>query len=639
MSGIGGIHSFDEAPIDPIILKTLGERLVSLGPDDGRSQTVASVAIVYRAFHTTQESRCETQPFFSNRGHLLCFDGRLDNRSALIAALRSELRGDHTDVALVMAAYEKWGAEFLPHVIGDFALSLWDPSSQKLFLARDVVGSRDLYYHINARRIIWSSDLAALLDLCGCELSVDDNYVAAHLARLPESGQTPFKDIHAVAAAHVVTIERGHWQSKRYWRLDPDYKIRYRSDADYEEHFRHLFREAVQCRLRSDGPVWCDLSGGLDSSSIACMAHQLIEREEAPNQLLETVSYIHDEAPTSSEVKFISYIENRIAKVGHHILESKFPIFSAAHYRPSIVLNTLDIFRAYYDELSRLMSASGSRVRLSGNGGDEILNSIPNPSADLADLLIQGKFLDLHRSLKTWSQDRKKPYLKLFWQEALLPVLPRHLRVALKHGPVKRLPVWLDPNFVSRTHLTDLLLGPDDVSGFGLPSDRLQSISFLCAVRELSGGFMRVLDNVDIRLPFLHRPLVEFMQAIPKEQRARPGETRSLQRRALRDLVPPEILKRKGKGNPIEALSRAISREHGRLRPLLSDSYAARYGYVNQTALMTAFEKTKYGDLRSMEVFRLIPLELWLRSLDHVRSRVKVNATETGLPQALPVVA
>jgi len=637
MSGIGGIHSFNGKRPDQELMATLGERLAVMGPDGAGSESDTSVGMVYRAFHTTHESHLEEQPYRSRQGALLCFDGRLDNRGELIAALQSELRDDRTDVALVMFGYERWGVELFKHLMGDFAMSLWDPRLHTLFLARDIVGARDLYYHMNSERIMWSSDLAALVDLCGVQLEVDENYVAAHLARLAEPGQTPFKGINAVASAHVTIIKQGRSESKRYWGLNPLNRIRYKSDADYEEHFRHLFREAVQSRLRSDGPVWCDLSGGLDSSSIVCLAHQLVASGKAPVRQIETVSYVHDEAPTSTELKFIGYVEEWIGRMGHHILESEFPIFSAAHFRSSIVPNTLDIFRAYYDELNRVMAEAGSRVRLSGNGGDEILNSIPNPAADLMDSLVQGRCLQLHRDLKLWSQDRKQPYLKLFWEEALLPSLPRGLRVLLRHGPVKRLPVWLRPEFVRGTGFADLLLGPDDAFGFRLPSDRLQSISFLCAVRELSGGFMRLLQNVEIRLPFLHRPLVEFILAVPKEQRARPGETRSLQRRALRGLVPPEILKRKGKGNPIEALSRAIVREHDALRSLLTNSCAAKYGYVNQQAVSRAVEKIKYGDLRSLEIFRLIPLEAWLRLVQQKRSPVNLTVATSGLPQAVPV--
>ena len=124
------------------------------------------------------------------------------------------------------------------------------------------------------------------------------------------------------------------------------------------------------------------------------------------------------------------------------------------------------------------------------------------------------------------------------------------------------------------------------------------------------------------------------MQAIPRNQRARQGETRSLQRRALRDLLPPEILNRRGKGIPAEAIMRALSREYPRVRSLLCESYVARYGYVDQSSLSAAVERIRYGDKRCAEILRIIPLEFWLRSLERRVPTAKMDAAVLGSPEA-----
>jgi asparagine synthase (glutamine-hydrolysing) len=636
MSAIGGIYNFDGAPVDDATLIDMGQRLASRGPDGGSHFKSESVAMVYRAFHTNPESHLETQPLISNHGHILCWDGRLDNREELIFILRDELRGDHTDVAIVMAAYLMWGIDFLPRIIGDFALSLWDSLSKSLILARDVIGARDLYYHLNKQRIIWSSDLGLLRDAFGVDLQVNDNYIAGYLTRPVEPSETPFKNIDAVAPANAVVLRNGQVQVRRFWGLDPSYEIRYKTDAEYEEHFRDVFREAVRCCLRSDRPIWSDLSGGLDSSSIVCMADELIKTSKAEAPMLETISVVRDESVSSNEMRFIRYVEEKIGRGGHHLLESAFPILSSSALEPSIIPNPLDIFVSLHCEINRLMGLSGARVRLCGNGGDQILNSAPDPSPELTDLLVQGNLLQLYRSLRTWSRERRKPYIKLFWQDAVLPVLPRNLRVALKNGPVKRLPDWYDPHFVKRTNLRALMLGPCDAFGFHLPSSRAQSINFLGTVSGISAGYLRALQKVEIRFPFLSRPLVQFMQAIPRDQRARPGETRSLQRRALRDLLPPKIANRKGKGNPSEAISRALCREYTFLHSLLSNSYVARYGYVNQQLLIAALERSRYGDKCAAEILRILPLEFWLRSLERRSAWTKINGAVMGSPEARP---
>src|SRR6266540_837661 len=260
MSALGGIYYFNNRPVARSSLISLGEKLSSHGPDGGSEVVSGSIGMVYRAFHTNRESRLEKQPLVSREGHILAWDGRLDNREEMISLLRQELNGDQTDVSIAMAAYLKFGSDFLPRLIGDFALALWEPRTRTLLLARDAVGPRPLYYHANAERIIWSSELAPLLDFAGIELEVNDEYIAGYLTNGPAPELTPYKDIHAVHPGYTLSARDGHLKAQRYWGLDPNLEIRYKTDGEYEEHFRGLFREAVWHRLRVDGPVWGSLS-------------------------------------------------------------------------------------------------------------------------------------------------------------------------------------------------------------------------------------------------------------------------------------------------------------------------------------------------------------------------------------------
>src|ERR1043166_2770467 len=158
MSAIGGIHNF-VGDVDEEALRRMEAGLNRLGPDGAYSHRSPAIGMVYRPFHTNRESRFETQPFVTYTGQLLCWDGRLDNRSRLINDLNHYLTDDRTDAALVMSAYCKWGAVFVSKLIGDFALALWEPRTNTLILARDFVGPRTLYYQMNESRVIWSTDL------------------------------------------------------------------------------------------------------------------------------------------------------------------------------------------------------------------------------------------------------------------------------------------------------------------------------------------------------------------------------------------------------------------------------------------------------------------------------------------------
>jgi asparagine synthase (glutamine-hydrolysing) len=335
MSAFGGILNLgnDPQPVSKELLGTLGNRLDAFGGDGASEIVVANLGMTYRAFHTTRESRVETQPLLTPEDHLLVWNGRLDNREELQRQLRHDLRnsaGTITDPEIVLAAYVKWGAACFVRLIGDFCLALWDEGQRVLHLVRDVVGARTLYFHADSNHLYWSTHLAPLVQVFDIRLEVDEEYIAGQLTRVPEPGLTPYKEIRAVKPGHVVTVsQNGRATEQRYWSLYPKADIRYRRDEQYVEHFLHEFRDAVRCRLRSDRPVFAELSGGLDSSSIVCMADQILGTERVQTPRVETISQVFDESPTADERRFIRSVEEQRGIPSHYIYEDEYRMLGA----------------------------------------------------------------------------------------------------------------------------------------------------------------------------------------------------------------------------------------------------------------------------------------------------------------------
>ena len=612
MSAIGGIYNFDGAPVDNAAFLALDQGLKSRAPDGGRRVHNGPVAMAYHAFHTNRESRSETQPLISIHGHVLCWDGRLDNREEIIRDLRNDIFGPRADVNIVMSGYLKWGADFLPKLIGDYAFSLWDPFAKALILSRDFIGPRTLFYHTAGDRIIWSTELAGLLQVLGGPLELDDEYVAGFLSNLPEPGLTPYKGVHAVPPGCVVTVTQGHTQTRRIWAPDPHREIRYSSDAEYEEHFRYLFREGVKCRLRVEGEVWSELSGGLDSSAVVCMAADLIKRGESGATGLQTVSMVFDEASKCDERRYIGPVEEKIGKRGLHLREDDHRILSefGKEYVPTIPSFPAN-FIAYYRALNRAMREAGARVLLTGKGADEVLSGDGDPFPELADLLVEGRLLRLHHRLNIWSKALSRPYGRLLWQNTITPLLPHKLQRARRRR-LKQVLKFFNADFVKRMDLPERLFGPPEIYGFRRPGARRESTNFLCAPRELSGGFWSELCGSEFSNPFTHRPLVEFMLAIPREQKARPNERKSILRRALRDLLPAELVnRREGRITNRQAMVNATRRERERLRSLFDGGLAGAYGYLDSDALVAALNS---NNASIAHVISFVPFEYWLRS-------------------------
>jgi asparagine synthase (glutamine-hydrolysing) len=388
MSALAGIINFNCRPIREAQreqLAILWNALEVKGPDGGDMLFEGPVGMCYRAFYCSKESRLEIQPLMGRNKAMVAGNVRLDNREELISSLREFLHGageQVTDIELVLAAYERWGEMFPVHLIGDFALLLYDALREKALLARDHIGARTLYYHYDKERLICSSELGPLLEVAGIPLEVNNEFVAGYLMYDPEPELTAYKNIHSVRPFHIVTFARdGRMREKRYWDLTAVKTIRYQTDAEYEDGFNFHFRNAVRGPLRTDRPVFSDLSGGLDSSSIVCQAHQLIQNTEVQAPELFTVSFVSSASPTSDQTKYIRYVEEHIGRSGFHIDDTDAPLFatmSVENARPN--LNALLFCEANHRRISNLMQQADARVLLSGIGGDEITCGQQNPS-------------------------------------------------------------------------------------------------------------------------------------------------------------------------------------------------------------------------------------------------------------------
>jgi len=623
MSTLGGVLYTDGGPGPAEMAHGLEALLRTSSADSVRATTAGSLSMAYAAFHTNSQSRGERQPLASPQGQLLTWDGRLDNPDELIAQLGTEFieracagpsgSREIGDARIVMAAFLRWGRHFVERLTGDFALALWDSGANALLLARDLAGTRPLYYATDGPAVYWSSEIAAILRLIPDSSEVDDDYVAGYLVCMEDSSRTPYKRIKCVPPSVVVVIGRNRTEQWRHWSHDPARELICQNDTEYEEHFQDLFRESVKCRLRTDGGVLVELSGGLDSSSIACVAHQVLQAGGVEASGIETVSYIYDGSRGGDERGFIRHVESQCGRMAHHLFDHR--ILAPFPGEDRVCLpSPMHCFPYNLADLARLMQTRGARVLLSGAGGDNLLISEYTALPWFADLALAGKPLQLCRSMKAWASHRKISYIQMLMQGVVLPLAPVWLRAraAARH---LRVPPWLDERFVRRTGTRERMVWDPECKNFPSPSKKLQHKLLLQAINSVSQCFYRERGCVDVSYAFLHKPLVEFLLAIPIDQKARPGETRSLHRRAMRGTLPEEIRVRKGKRGPDQAVYRAIGREHARLTQLLDNGRICLRGYANPAALRETLVQAKHGlPVALAALLRTISLEIWLRA-------------------------
>lgn len=671
MSAIVGIHYLNGRPVDRRDLERMTTTLSHRGPDEAGVWYEGTIGLGHRMLWTTPESLEEKLPFVCRSADLVVTaDARLDNRSELIAALGLVARvpGGIADSELILAAYEKWGERCPERLLGDFAFVLWDRRQHKLFCARDHLGVKPLYYYYHPDRLFaCASEIKALLCLPEIPRRLNEIRVADYLADVFEDKTNTFyQDILRLPPAHSVTVSAQGIRLHCYWSLAPSSEIRLGADEDYAAAFRDIFTEAVRCRLRSAFPPGSHLSGGLDSSSVTCVARKLLE--ETPTHQLHTFSNIFDDVSQCDERPFINAILAQGGYLPHYVhADRSSPLIDLERVfwhqdEPSIGPNH---FLPW--ELNRAALQAGARVVLDGFDGD---TTVSHGAVRFTELAYAGEWETFSQEANAVSQyfkvsplgllqtygltyleelARRQRWIafassinqinkyfqvsrrELLWQHGLKPLIPS--------GPLRG-------KKSSRPDI-DSLLNPDFARQVGL-QERVRALNGERArpsrtVREdqwrtlTSGLFPRVLElsdrcaaafSIEVRHPFMDKRLIEFCLALPSEQKLNQGWSRIVMRRAMTGILPEEIRWRGGKTdmNP-NFLHRLLTADRKALEEVILQSSVNIEKYVDIQALRLAYQrlifpnKAKIGD--AMTVWKATTLAYWLR-------HVGLEASMTG---------
>jgi asparagine synthase (glutamine-hydrolysing) len=611
MSGQAGIYYYDHRPIDRSLGDRLGAGLSRQGPDGGSEHFRAGLLMVYRAFHIEPESYIERQPYVSPRGNWMTWDGRLDNRENLLLLVKDHLQGDTTDVALAMAAYEKWGESGFNRLIGDWSLALWEASSDSIVLASDYMGTRPLYYYTNGKCVAWSSDLGLLVSWFGVEDDLDNHYIAAFVTGSARYDRTIYRSISFVPCAHSLRAKAGQHSQTPFWYPPVDSRIRSRDKRDYEEQLLHFFREAVLQRLRTNDGVCCDLSGGLDSSSVTCLAYDLIESGATSQKPLVTFSALD---PDMDDERYIRIVEQYCGSEGIYAPYGQFWSLDAPSSPMPVHSNVLS--RAPGEALQN----RNVRSHLTGIGGDLAMGNILEDTDQLADALHHGDWVRLLREAYAWSRTLRIP-IWLTLKLAIIPLLSASQQQEMwekkdsvlgqAYGDVKKIAL---PNKQFIDRYLDRGISPYSLCyREAIPSQRsfFYGVSKYQTAHSLSVRLQQ-LEPVKSTHPFCHRPLVEFVAAIPRQQLCGIGRPRDLMRRAFAGILPPEVLGRRTKALAGPASDKSLLE----ILPALCSSKleTESRGYINGTTFRRVLQNPQAANYDRGQLTQALILEVWLRT-------------------------
>ena len=338
------------------------------------------VFIGNKILHNTPES-VNTPLVCQDDRYVLAASCRLDNRDALAQTLG--LAPDRSDHAYILAAYRQFGDACCTYLLGDFSFVVWDKHEQRLFMAKDPLGIRPLFYLKTESLFVFSTAINGIKALFDRPLPLNHTYLAHELKNYPAPVElTFFTDIYRLKPAHCCTFSRadGLQPERRYWDLQPIDLSHLRTDADRLAELRRLFAEAVRCRVRTTRPVGSQLSGGMDSSAITVLAARLLGTSR-----LHTYSFVmNDKTRAYSETgideqatqhDMIEYAQLR--RTNHHPIEGFHfaDVFEQLDHSNLIMGGHANSDSIWQASLFRAAQQQGVGVMLSGFPGDECVSN------------------------------------------------------------------------------------------------------------------------------------------------------------------------------------------------------------------------------------------------------------------------
>jgi asparagine synthase (glutamine-hydrolysing) len=634
MSVQAGTLRFYHSPVCHAEVAFLLQGLESRAPDYSGIHVSGSVGLGFRGFNISPEDSAD-QPLAGITGDSITFDGRLDNREDLVRLL--DIQGPVSDARVALTAFEAWGAASFERLAGEYALVVWNALEREVFLARSRCGTRPLFFTANTSGVTWSSEIDDLVLKSGITPEVNDAYTIGYLYYQPDIDESPFCNIGIVPCGSYIQVKvSGEIRDPVFtWHPEKVVPLQLPSDADYEEAWREETERAVARRLRTGKPIFCELSGGLDSSTVALLAHRFLVNSGSDPARLTTVSCTYETSRSCDETHFIEMVEQTRNRAGLHISEhSQGATTGLEDIQFTGVPNTGHLFPGRYTAIQRLMKDAGARVLLTGIGGDHVFWSDHTGSPELADFLIRGRLLAAVAGARRWSQAAAATFRETFVTWALAPIIIAHPWMRLRSADANLRP-WIT------SKARQWLNGKGRSYGLRIdPRGRCPSLRTRAHVMRslsalVSAGYFQEYHGIYFSHPLASQQLVDFVLALPMNQLARPGEDRSLMRRASVGLLPEKVRTRKSKGSIDEMFCRVLEREQ-RLIGRAELLEVCRREYAEPTLLAQAIREVALGRLdQSYALVRLFSLERWLRSLDRVCFRqpgVRLRQAESPHP-------
>ncbi|CAN5608316.1 asparagine synthase (glutamine-hydrolyzing) [soil metagenome] len=657
MCGFVSIYSAVPTVFSPSVIQAMTDKLLHRGPDDfgyaivGPSGCASwrevqpspaeavGVALGHRRLSIIDLSEAGRQPLHTpDRRYWLVYNGELYN----YVELRDELRGlghtfeSDTDSEVLLTAFRQWGLESLQRFNGMYAFLIWDNLAQRLIAARDRLGIKPLFYTRIGSTWLFASEIKAFHAFPGFRPEPDAAHVFSFLWNddVPEGGATFYANVRSLPAAHYMTLEAGAERLHRYWSVPAEPAPTPESPAARAEELLRLITDAVRLQLRADVPVATMLSGGLDSTTIAAVSNRLLRAQ------------VRDADSLGGQQRAISSFypgswNDESARVNELARQLGIQVIEVFPHEENVRDTFMDVVRAVdepfggtmpivQDLMMRRARAAGVAVTLNGHGPDEMFAGYPHRHCSFvtAAYALRGQVGKARAELAAMRELHQIGMSDLAYTLFRI-AFPAAAQLArrIQMSPRRR---YFEQDLFKVYGTESGRFADGGTSGRTPLERRLRRELFAEIVPRYLTYEDRVsmASSIESRVPFLDHRIVEFAFSLPDSDRISNGVTKSILRRAVRDVLPASIHASNLKVYIDPPFGRWL---RGDLRPLVRDMCAGEMEvarYLDIGALRNLVQRQlnaeKVDVWEQRLVWRALVTEAWLRS-------VRESAVTSGL--------
>lgn len=592
------------------------------GPDDKGLFSSDKIGLGHRRLSIVDVARGH-QPMFNEDGTTsIVYNGEVYNHAEYRAELESKgyKYKTQSDTETILYLYEEYGFECVDKLRGMFAFAIWDENKKQLFISRDRVGIKPLYYvHDEEGNLFFASEIKALLKAKGAKPEINYEVLPDQLANHGTSyNETLYKNVKRLMPGHFLVWKDGNLDIKRYWDVSFEPKHEGASERELAVEWFETFKKSVELRLMSDVPLGMFLSGGIDSSAICAVMSKMMDEP------VKTFSVGFKERE-ANEFEYARIVSKAFKTDHHEITITPNQFFSAL---PKLIWNEdepLGFVSSVPLYFVSKLAQKHVKVVLTGEGSDEILagydryykalkllefgkkyeNLVPGfvRKAVKSGVAILPNLLNrkLKRTFLTLDADIESLYFDNF---AIFPKGMQNrllTKSALEHisdsNPYSMQNHWLDHN--DATDILDQILYVDT---------KTYLLELLMKQDQMS-----MAASIESRVPFLDHELVEFTAKVPVNMKLRGRTTKHLLRKTMKGLLPDEILNRKKMGFPVPVGSWFRNEFRHLIEEIVLSERALSRGVFNADFIKELVARHYSGENHDLRLFLLLNFEIWQR--------------------------